>query len=90
MRLFSHLCFYGEQICTHLVQLPAETLKNVMLVDLEYRLALVEHSMHDDAKGVHVRDGVAADGQDVLRGQVLGVGEAQRRKVGFPLFTCVL
>lgn len=77
-------------VSSHLVQLPAETLKNVMFVDLEYRLALVEYSMHDNAERVHVRGGVTADGQYVLRGQVLRIGEAQRRKVGFPLFTCVL
>lgn len=61
-----------------------------MLVDLENRLALVEDGMHDHAQRVHVGGGVAADGQDVLGGQVLGVGEAERREVGLPLFTCVL
>ena len=35
---------------THLVQLPAKALKNVMLVDLENRLALIEDSMHDHAQ----------------------------------------
>lgn len=61
-----------------------------MLVDLENRLALIEDGMHDHAQRVHIRGGVAADGQDVLRGQVFRVGEAERRKVGLPLFTCVL
>lgn len=75
---------------THLVQLPAEALKNVMLVDLENRLALIEYGMHDHAQRVHVRGRVTADGQDVLRGQVFGVGEAEWRKIGLPLFTCVL
>lgn len=75
---------------THLVKLPAETLKNVMLVDLENRLALVEDSVHDHAQRVHVRGGVAADRQDVFRGQVLWVGEAERRLIGLPLFACVL
>lgn len=75
---------------THLVQLPAEALKYVMLVDLENRLALIEDSVHDHAQRVHVGGRVTADGQDVLRGQVLWVSEAERRKVGLPLFTCVL
>lgn len=75
---------------THLVQLPAKTLKNVMLVDLENGLALVKDGMHDHAQGIHVRGRVTADGQDVFRRQVLGVGEAERREVGVPLFTRVL
>lgn len=75
---------------TCLVQLPAEALKNVVFVDLENWFSLVEDSMHDHAKRVHVRGRVAADGQDVLRGQVLGVGEAERGHVGIPLFTRVL
>lgn len=75
---------------THLIQLPAEALKNVVLVDLENRLALVEDGMHDHAQRVHVGGGVTADGQDVFRSQVLRVGEAERRKVGLPFFTRVL
>lgn len=75
---------------THLVKLPAETLKNVMLVDLENRLALVEDSVHDHTQRIHIRGGVAADGQDVFRGQVLWVGEAERRLIGLPLFARVL
>lgn len=75
---------------THLVQLPAEALKYVMLVDLENRLALIEDGVHDHAQRVHVGGGVTADGQDVLGGQVLGVGEAEWREVGLPLFTRVL
>lgn len=61
-----------------------------MLVDLENWFALVEDSMHDHAKRVHVRGRVTADRQDVLRGQVLGVGEAERWQVGIPLLTRVL
>lgn len=75
---------------THLVQLPAEALKDVVFVDLENWFALIEDSVHDHAKGVHVRSGVAADRQNVLRGQVLGVGEAEGWQVGIPLFTRVL
>lgn len=75
---------------THLVKLSAKTLKNVMLVDLENRLALVEDSVHDNAQWVHVRGGVAADGQDVFRRQVLWVGEAEWRLIGLPLFARVL
>lgn len=61
-----------------------------MFVDLENWFALVKDGMHDHAKRVHVRGRVTADGQDVLRGQVLGVGEAERRQVGIPLFTRIL
>lgn len=61
-----------------------------MLVDLENRLALVEDGMHDHAQRVHVGGRVTADGQDVLRGQVFRVGQAEWREVGLPLFTCVL
>lgn len=61
-----------------------------MLVDLENRLSLVEDGVHDHAQRVHVGGRVAADGQNVLRGQVLGVREAERREVGLPLFTRVL
>lgn len=75
---------------THLVQLPAEALKDVVFVDLENWFALIEDSVHDHAKGVHVRSRVAADRQNVLGGQVLGVGEAEGRQVGIPLFTRVL
>lgn len=46
---------------TYLVQLPAETLKNVMLVDLENRLPLIEDSMHDHAQRIHVRGSVTAN-----------------------------
>lgn len=74
----------------YLVQLPAEALENVMLVNLENRLALVEDGVHDHAQRVHVGGWVTADGQDVLRGQVFRVGEAERREIGLPLFTCVL
>ena len=74
----------------YLVQLPAEALENVMLVNLENRLALVEDSVHDHTQRVHVGGWVTADGQDVLGGQVLRVGEAERREIGLPLFTCVL
>lgn len=70
--------------------MPAETLKNIVLVDLDYRLAFVENGVHYDSERVHVGGRVTADGQDVFRGQVLRVGEAERRKVGLPLFTCVL
>ena len=91
---FTILCLSSLSSCshtsTHLVQLPAEALKYVMLVDLENRLSLIEDGMHDHAQRVHVGGRVAADGQDVLRGQVLWVSEAERRKVGLPLFTCVL
>lgn len=83
-------CSHVWHTSTHLVQLPAEALKYVMLVDFENRLALIEDGMHDHAQRVHVRGGVTADGQDVLRGQVLRVGEAEWREVGLPLFTCVL
>lgn len=83
-------CSHIWHTYTHLVQLPAKALKNVMLVDLENRLALIEDGMHDHAQWVHVRGRVTADGQDVFRGQVLGVGEAERREVGLPLFTRVL
>lgn len=38
----------------HLVKLPAEAFKNVMLVDLENRLALVEDRVHDHAQRVHI------------------------------------
>lgn len=38
----------------YLVQLPAEALENVMLVNLENRLALVEDGVHDHAQRVHV------------------------------------
>lgn len=75
---------------THLIQLPAEALKYVVLVDFENRLALIEDGVHDHAQRVHVGGGVTADGQDVLRGEVLRVGEAERREVGLPLFTRVL
>lgn len=75
---------------THLVQLPAEAFKDVVFVDLENWLALVEDGVHDHAERVHVRGRVAADGQDVLGGQVLRVGEAEGRQVGIPLFTRVL
>lgn len=34
---------------THLVQLPAKALKNVVLVDLENGLALVEDGVHNHA-----------------------------------------
>lgn len=61
-----------------------------MLVDLENRLAVIEDGMHDHAQRVHVRGRVAADGEYVLRGQVLRVRETKRREVGLPLFTCVL
>lgn len=61
-----------------------------MLVDLEHRLPLIEDSMHDHAQRVHVRGRVTANRQYILRGQVLWVGEAEWRKVGLPLFTCVL
>lgn len=74
----------------HLVQLPAEALEDVVLVDLENGFALVEDGVHDHAQRVHVGGRVAADGQDVLRGEVLGVGEAERREVGLPLLTRVL
>lgn len=46
---------------TYLVQLPAETLKNVMLVDLENRLPLIEDSMHDHAQRIHVRGSITAN-----------------------------
>lgn len=59
---------------TYLVQLPAETLKNVMLVDLENRLPLIEDSMHDHAQRIHVRGSVTANRQYVLGSQVLWVG----------------
>lgn len=75
---------------TCLVQLSAKALKNVMFVDFENWFAFVKDGMHDHAKRVHVRGRVTADGQDVLRGQVLRVGEAEGRQVGIPLFTCVL
>lgn len=75
---------------THLVQLPAEAFKDVVFVDLENWFALVEDGVHDHAERVHVRGRVAADGQDVLGGQVLRVGEAEGRQVGIPLFTRVL
>lgn len=92
--LKAHILLYNKILnvrpIAHLVQLPAETLKNVMLVDLENRFAFIEYSVHDHTEGVHVGGRVAADGQYVLRGQVLGVREAQRRKVRFPFFTCVL
>lgn len=61
-----------------------------MLVDLDYWLALVENGVHHNAERVHVGDRVAANRQDVLRGEVLGVGEAKRWKAGLPLFTRVL
>lgn len=61
-----------------------------MFVDLENRFALVKDGMHDHAKRVHVRGRVTTDGQDVLRGEVLRIGEAERRQVGIPLFTRVL
>lgn len=61
-----------------------------MFVDLENWFALVEDGVHDHAERVHVRGRVAADGQDVLGGQVLRVGEAEGRQVGIPLFTRVL
>lgn len=61
-----------------------------MFVDLENWFALIKDGMHDHAKRVHVRGRVTADGQDVLRGQVLRVGEAERSQVGIPLFTRVL
>lgn len=53
-----------ENVChsTHLVQLPAETLKNIMFVDLKNRFAFIEYSMYDHTEGVHVRCGVTADG----------------------------
>lgn len=75
---------------THLVQLPAEAFKDVVFVDLENWFALVEDGVHDHAERVHVRGRVTADGQDVLGGQVLRVGEAEGRQVGIPLFTRVL
>lgn len=83
-------CVHISHTSTHLVQLPAEALKDVMLVDLENRLALIEDCMHDHAQRVHVRGRVTADGQDILRGEVLRVREAEWREVGLPLFTCVL
>lgn len=82
--------FVPLQLSTHLVKLPAETLKYVVLVDLENRLALIEDGVHDHTQWVHVRGRVAADREYVLGGQVLRVGQAQRRKVGLPLFTCIL
>lgn len=60
-----------------------------MLVDLENRLSLIENGMHDHAQRIHVRGRVTADGEDVLRSQVLRVGEAEWREVWLPLFTCV-
>lgn len=94
MILWAHLVIHQAPTfgtpSTHLVQLPAEALKNVVLVDLENRLALIEDGMHDHAQRVHVGGRVTADRQDVLRGQVLGVREAKWRKIGLPLFTCVL
>lgn len=77
-------------LSTHLVQLPAEALKNVMLVYLEDGLALIKNGVHDDPQRVHVRGGVTTNRKYVLRSQILWVREAEWRKVGFPLFARVL
>lgn len=74
---------------SHLVQLPAETLENILLIDLEHRLSLIEDCVHDHAQRVHVRDGVTADGQDVLRSHVFRIRQAEGGQIGVPLFTYV-
>lgn len=82
---FSRLCGPAP----YLIQLPAEALKDVVLVDLENGLSVVEEGVHDHAQRVHVGGTVAADGQDVLGRQILGVGEAEWGEVGFPFFARV-
>lgn len=74
----------------HLVQLSAEALEYVLLVDLKDGLAFIEHGVDQHAQGVHIRSHVTADGQDVLRSDIFWVREAERREIGVPLFTNIL